>query len=239
MKSVTKTSRSTRPRTRVRPERGDATQQKLLTAAIDVFGRLGFDGTSTRALADAAGVNLQAIPYYFGDKQGLYIAAAEQIATLIQSHVSGLRERVRARLDVAESEATPLDAGEARGLLTEIAQAMAALFVSDESEAWARFVIREQMEPTEAFNRLYGGVMKPMMEVAGRLMAVILGEPPGTEHIRLRVISLLGSIMVFRIARAAVMAQLGWNGVGPREADVVRKHAAELIAAIGRQEASR
>lgn len=229
---MTKKPRSSRPPSSDRPERGDATQQKLLTAAIDVFGRLGFDGTSTRALADAAGVNLQAIPYYFGDKQGLYIAAAEEIATLVRAHVSDLRERVRARLDAAEAQAAAMEVAEARALLTEIVQTLAALFISRQSETWARFVLREQMEPTEAFDRLYGNVMKPMMEVSRRLLAIILGEPAETEHVRLRMLSLVGSILVFRLANAAAMAQLGWKSLGPREADILRNHAAELVASI-------
>jgi hypothetical protein len=49
---------------------------------------------------------------------------------------------------------------------------------------------------------------------------------------------MLGSILVFRMAHAAVMAQLGWTSVGPREADVIRNHAAELVAAISVGEAS-
>ena len=50
--------------------RRDQTRERLLSASLDVFGRLGFDGASTRQLADAAGVNLQAIPYHFGNKEG-------------------------------------------------------------------------------------------------------------------------------------------------------------------------
>src|SRR5579862_9588675 len=55
------------------PNRNDL-RLRLLEAAIDVFGRHGFDGASTRMLAKAAGVNLQAIPYHFGGKEGLYLA---------------------------------------------------------------------------------------------------------------------------------------------------------------------
>src|SRR3546814_4183421 len=71
-----------------RPDRGDTTRQKLLRASIDVFGRHGFDGATTRTLADAAGVNLQAISYHFGGKDGLYVAAAEHIAAMIAGHRS-------------------------------------------------------------------------------------------------------------------------------------------------------
>ena len=73
-----------------KPDRGDVTREKLLTSSIDVFGRYGFDGATTRMLAETAGVNLQAIPYYFGGKEGLYIAAAEHLSSII----IGLRGRV-------------------------------------------------------------------------------------------------------------------------------------------------
>jgi AcrR family transcriptional regulator len=210
-------------------ERGEVTRQKLLTAAIDVFGRNGFDGTTTRALAQAAGVNQQAIPYYFGGKEGLYIAAAEHIGALITAHVGALRERIRGRLVEAQRSGTPLSPAEARALLTDLTQTMIGVFVSKESEAWARFLIREQMQPTEAFHRVYGVVMKPTLMVARTLVGIVLGEPPDSEHIRLRTFSLLGSLMVFRVAHAAVLAELAWTEIGPEQAEAVRAMARELI----------
>jgi AcrR family transcriptional regulator len=219
-----------------RGDRGDATREKLLSAAVDVFGRYGFDGATTRKLADAAGVNLQAIPYYFGGKEGLYIATAEYIGAAISSHIAGLRDRARATLAERGGRIAP---DEARALLSEIVETMAALFVSRESESWARFLIREQMEPTEAFARVYGGVMKPMLDVVGKLVAILTGGDPESQHIRLRTLSLLGGVMVFRMANAAARAQLDWKTIGPREVDAVRRHARDLVAAIGPKERDR
>ena len=221
------------PHGRPRAERGDVTREKLLLAAIDVFGRRGFDGTTTRMLAHAASVNLQAIPYYFGGKQGLYIAAAEHIGSLIASHTADVREPVRARLKEAEDQGVAIGPDEARRLLTSILQRMAALFVGRESETWARFLIREQMEPTEAFRRVYAGVMGPILGLFGRLVATLLDEDPRSEHVRLRTLSLAGSVLVFRVAHAAVLAHLEWQTVGPREVEVVGALAAELAASIG------
>jgi len=218
-----------------RAERGDATRQKLLAASIDVFGRLGFDGATTRAVADAAGVNLQAIPYYFGSKDGLFIATAEHIAARIKSHVAELYGRIQARLAEAEAQGIAIGAREARELLTEIIQLKATLYISDESESWARFLQREQLEPTEAFARVYRGVMKPSFDVIARLVAILLDEDPLSEHVRLRAMSLLGAVMVFRTAKAAASTHLGWTTIGPREIDAVRALAAELVASIGQQ----
>ncbi|MCW0000586.1 CerR family C-terminal domain-containing protein [Pararhizobium sp. YC-54] len=204
-------------------------KEKLLAASLDVFGRLGFDGASTRQLADAAGVNLQAIPYYFSGKEGLYIATAEYLTEMIGDHVGDMRRKTEARIAELETSGKAMDPAEARAFLTDIAQTMITLFVSKKSEPWARFIIREQMEPTEAFGRVYDGIMRPMIEMARRLVATILDEDPASEHVRLRTLSFVGSILVFRVAHAAVLAQMEWKNVGPDEVATLRKLAAELV----------
>lgn len=59
------------------PARSDSQQsrERLLHTALRLFAEQGFSKTSTRAIAQAAGVNISAISYYFGDKQGLYRSA--------------------------------------------------------------------------------------------------------------------------------------------------------------------
>lgn len=215
-----------------RPGRGDATRQKLLIAAVEAFGRLGFDGTSTRAVADAAVTNLQAIRYYFGGKEGLYLAAAEHVADIIKSRNAKVAARVRARLVKADTNGVALEPSEARSLLTDIFQTLATFYVSPESEHWARFILREQMEPTEAFKRMYEGFMKPGTETASRLVAIILGESLESEHVRLRTLSLIGSVLMFRMGKATATTYLGWQRIGPREIAAIRNLAAELVAAI-------
>lgn len=212
--------------------RRDLAREKLLAAALDIFGRYGFDGATTRKLADAAGVNLQAIPYYFGGKEGLYIATAEYLAEMIGQHVAGLRQRIGSRLMELDRNGEALTAVEARLFLTDIVQTMVVLFVSKESESWARFLIREQMEPTEAFTRVYQGIMRPMIEMGRRLMGAILGEDPASENMRLRTLSFIGSILVFRMAHAAVLAQMHWHSIGEEQIATVRAHAARLVAAL-------
>src|SRR5437868_5125484 len=59
---------------------GDPLDIRLIKAGIDLFGQHGFDSTSTRAIADAAGAQMSAITYHFGGKEGLYLACARYIA---------------------------------------------------------------------------------------------------------------------------------------------------------------
>ncbi|MDK1373823.1 MULTISPECIES: CerR family C-terminal domain-containing protein [unclassified Sinorhizobium] len=221
------------PSSQPRVDRGDATREKLLNASIDVFGRYGFDGATTRMLADKARVNLQAIPYYFGGKEGLYIAAAEHLASIIGGHVADLRSAILTRFAELDADGKEMAPAEARAFLTQMVQRMIVLFVSEQSESWARFIIREQMEPTEAFTRIYGSIMRPMIEMARRLIGVILADDPASERIRLRTLSFVGSVLIFRMAHAAVYAQLEWETAGPDELEILRQHAADLVAALG------
>ena len=59
--------------------RSIVTQQKLLDAATQAFSENGFKGTSTRDIADRAGVHHPLITYHFKNKQQLWRAAVDGI----------------------------------------------------------------------------------------------------------------------------------------------------------------
>lgn len=52
----------------------ERSRQALLAAALDEFSRRGFAGARVADIARRAGVNKQLINYYFGSKEGLYLA---------------------------------------------------------------------------------------------------------------------------------------------------------------------
>jgi len=53
---------------------GAEARHRLLHTALRLFAQNGFAKTSIREIAREAGVNVSAISYYFGDKEGLYSA---------------------------------------------------------------------------------------------------------------------------------------------------------------------
>ena len=66
-------------RTRKQQQRSIVTQHKLLDAAIAAFSENGFKGTSTRDIADRAGVHHPLITYHFKNKDRLWRAAADKV----------------------------------------------------------------------------------------------------------------------------------------------------------------
>jgi len=67
------------PRGDLRVAQGQSTRALLLTAAADLLREEGYAATSTRAVADRAGVRLSLVHYHFGSKRGLLLAVHEDL----------------------------------------------------------------------------------------------------------------------------------------------------------------
>ncbi len=77
--TVVTTAKKTEKSPRKQQQRSLVTQQKLLDAAIAAFSENGFKGTSTRDIAERAGVHHPLITYHFKNKEQLWRAAANRI----------------------------------------------------------------------------------------------------------------------------------------------------------------
>lgn len=167
----------------------------LLQTAIEQFGRLGFEGASTRDIARASGTAMSSITYHFGGKEGLYLAAADHIA----ESISAMQAPV---LDAVKAAGAPSREAALESLLA-ILDSMAQMMLRPESEDWARFIIREQQAPTEAFDRLYKGVMEGVLDVLLMLLARVRPDDDDRTR-RAASILLVGQVLTLRACRAAV-----------------------------------
>ena len=200
---------------RPRKDRGAETRAQLIEAALDVFGRLGFEGAGTREIAKAANANLAAIVYHFGGKEALHIAVAEHVAASIAA-------KIGPTLAAAGDPAATATPAAARAALVRLIETFVEVILgSAEAERWARFIVREQMQPTAAFDVIYrflGGAV----HTATRLMATILGQPEDDE-VRLRVFTMMGQVLVFRVAQTLVLRRMGWSAIGDGERALIKR----------------
>ena len=65
------------PRT-TRPS-ADATRERILSAALDLFAELSFDGATTREIAARAEVTQPLVNYHFSNKEELWCAAVDKV----------------------------------------------------------------------------------------------------------------------------------------------------------------
>jgi TetR/AcrR family transcriptional regulator, regulator of cefoperazone and chloramphenicol sensitivity len=199
-----------------KPSSASSIDDRLLDTAIDQFGRKGIDGASTRAIAAAADTTMSSITYHYGGKHGLYLAAARHIA-------DQMGQRMAPALAASKKRNSKGDGPEAA--LTEllaIIDRFVEVMVHPESAAWARFIVREQMDPTEAFDVLYGGMMGRLVE---HLSALIVRTGRGQRdaaEARLKTVAIVGQALVFRVARATLLRATGWADVDADGAAAIR-----------------
>ncbi len=67
------------PRGRTPSRQADATRRALLAAGIEAFAEHGYEAASVRDITAKAEINLGAITYHFGGKDGLYRAVLEAV----------------------------------------------------------------------------------------------------------------------------------------------------------------
>lgn len=126
---------------------GEQSRGRLLHAGLRLFAQHGFSKTSTREIAEAAGTNVAAISYYFGDKAGLYRAVFLE------------------PIDTAPPDLSPLFAGACS--LREGLRCMLSGFIEPlKHDETARLCIklhcREMLEPTGLWEEEITNGIKPM-----------------------------------------------------------------------------
>jgi len=215
------------------PARGDATRDALIRAAVDIFGRDGFNATSTRALAEAAGVNQALIAYHFGGKAGLYRAAIEFIVERVHEHIEPLLAAIDAELGDDAHEIPP---DRCLAMLQQLLDTLVIVVTSEESGTWARLILREQQDPSEGFDILYEGFMSHIIGTTMRLIGRLRHLEPDSETVNLLGFALIGQVLVFRAGRAAVERRTGWRTFSEREIAAVQSQIRRNVRAIVMQE---
>ncbi|AXF24118.1 DUF1956 domain-containing protein [Burkholderia pyrrocinia] len=188
--------------------RGDETRQRIIEAAIELFGERGFAGASTREIAAMAGVNAPALQYYFENKEGVYRACVETIAEHGWEVFAPAVGHAWAMLDADADVDVLIDAF--IGLLRALSDRM---FTAPKTMNQRMFFVREQggQEPASASEILMKRMRKPLNDVSAELIGRISGRPADDPVTLLRALSLFGQLTVFHIAQRSALQLLEWD----------------------------
>ena len=205
----------------------EQTRGALVRAALKLFGGQGFHATSTREIAALAKANIGSIAYHFGGKEGLRAACADYIVETIGT-VAG------DAMAAGEPDGTGPEAAHAR--LNAVVEAMVGFIVArPDAGEFVQFVLRELSQPSEALDIIYNGVFAPVHERLCAIWAQASGDDPASDQTRITIFTIIGQVVYFRIANAAVMRRMGWDRMGPAEAmavvSVVKSNVDAILAA--------
>jgi AcrR family transcriptional regulator len=195
---------------------GAQARERLLYAALRLFAANGFDRTSVRDIARAAGANVSAVGYYFGDKAGLYRAA----------FFEPLGEQCQCAMPEAGTVPLPeLMHGFFRELLTPLKQGEATQQV-------IRLHFREIVEPTGLWAEMIDNELRPQHEGLLRVLCAEFGlHGPDLELQRL-VFAIIGMGIHFFVAQDIVQAIAPEVMDGPDAIDALADRLAEGALAM-------
>jgi AcrR family transcriptional regulator len=142
------------------------TREKVLATASEVFAEKGFRRATVRQIAARAGVNLNAVNYHFGDKEGLYRAVIES-AHQAASEGETMEPFGDRRLPPEERLRGFIAAFLRRALATHRASHV------------ARLMAMEIIEPTEALDVVVDKFVRPRFELlCGVIRELTAGRLP-------------------------------------------------------------
>lgn len=185
--------------------KGEQAKSQLITAAIAQFGEYGLHAT-TRDIAALAGQNIAAIPYYFGSKDDLYLACAQWIADFIGHNFRPHAEAAERLLAEPHPDKEAL-----RTLILRACRNMILLLTQDDTVNLSKFISREQLSPTPAYQLIHDQVIAPLHCYLTRLIAAFTGLEADDTRMVLHTHALLGEILAFRLGRETILLRTGWE----------------------------
>ncbi len=195
--------------------KGEQARSQLIAAALAQFGEYGLHAT-TRDIAAQAGQNIAAITYYFGSKEDLYLACARWIADFIDANFHPHVESATRLL----AQPAP-DKAAIRELILQAAKNMIQLLTHDETLNLSKFISREQLSPTAAYQHVHDRVIAPMHDHLTRLVAAYTGRAADDTQTILHTHALLGEILAFRLGRETILLRTGWSHFDEEKANQI------------------
>jgi AcrR family transcriptional regulator len=168
-----------------------ATPARLLDAAIELFARHGFHGTSIRDIAQRAGANVAAGHYHYGSKEGLYLAVLRAQFTAVRSELErrGVSRPAPALRRASRRELVTL--------LEARITTMLELLLGPPPALHGQLMLREMCDPTDAMPIIVTEFIEPQTREMEQLVSR-LTPGLGRETVSQIVFSIIGQVLFYR-----------------------------------------
>ena len=199
---------------------GEETRARIVAAALKLFGERGFAGASTRDIAGSAAVNAPALQYYFENKEGVYLACVDHIATRVWEYMSEVVARAERALASEADEDALIEA-----FCAIQAQTAEFMFTTQDASDWRLFMARLQAGggPTAGFQMMFQRVTRRISGVMTGIVGRLLGLPPDDDETVIRTMALSGQLTIFQVYRRSALHSLEWDSVDAERLDLLKR----------------
>jgi len=163
----------------------DDPRHRILSAAGQEFAEHGYEAATVRDICLAAGVNIAAVNYYFGDKRRLYIES-----------VKHAHQQRAAEVPLPEASGRP-----AEERLHDFIDTTLQRMLGFSEQPWqVRLMLREVLQPTEACREMVEDYVRPHFAVLVSILDELCqGRLPQSE-LRRVAMSIIGQCFLYRAA---------------------------------------
>ncbi len=192
---------------------GDETSARIIEAALTLFGEQGYEGASTREIAEMAGVNAPALNYYFKSKEGLYNACIEYMVEQIWAFLAPTIEQAQAQLGARPDTEQLIETF--CSIQSKIAEFM---LVSNRTNSWRKFYAREQagLGPSAGEEMISQRIGQRLIGVTSGIISRLMGPHASQEECILRSMALTGQLLPFHLTRNSSLKALDWDVLTPQ-----------------------
>ena len=168
----------------------DTIRHQILAAAGPVFAERGFRGATVREICAAAGVNVAAVNYYFGDKHRLYFET--------------VRHAHQLRSEQVPMPHWPVDASP-QEKLRDFVVTLLRRMLGEKKTPWAsRIMMREIQQPTAACRTLVEDYFRPQFDLLLSILAEIVPAELELPRRHQLAFSIIGQCFFYRAASEVV-----------------------------------
>jgi AcrR family transcriptional regulator len=166
---------------------GSDTTRRIIAAASEEFAQRGFASARVRQIVDAARVNVAAVNYYFGNKEGLYSATLRHLA-------GGLREAPHRR----QAQSAP------ERLHRRIHAILERFIGPKRVSPLARILAHEAMTPTAHLEQLIEEMMRPELETVRLIVRELAGDDASDSDVAHAAVSVIGQCLFYLFSRGPI-----------------------------------
>lgn len=190
-------------------------KQKLLKVAAEEFANKGYNGASTRDIVNKAGMNISAISYYFGGKEGLYSAIMEEIV----GEVNALTDDLFVRYDELKLAPSPAAAKEL--LYIFIKRILTILCTKQISDDKCKIYLHEYAASNSSFDFLDFKVNARFFSASVDLLIIISGGKITEKEAILFTFMFFSQMFTIFIRKNKILRLMKWEDYGEKEMDFI------------------
>lgn len=182
----------------------EQTRNDLIAAGIAMFGELGYDGASVRALTRLAGVNIAAVKYHFGSKEEFFDACVDHVSETLA--VAGPRKFLPKDISAAE-RLSRSDAGHA---LRAVVRSVIESAFDPERAEFVRFMHSQVMIEGRGQERFIKTTLQQHHQIFSALVARAEDLAPDADTTRTRALAIMIQTISLVRSQKVLTDLLGW-----------------------------